>query len=64
MTTSEAQANLDTISSIMTVFGSPARVLFDFGSSKPFISTSLALHTDRGIVMLKHKIIVVTSLGE
>ena len=33
MTTDEAQANPDSVTSIITVFGEPAQVLFDFGAS-------------------------------
>ena len=47
MTANETQANPDTISSIMTVFGSPAHVLFYFGSSKSFVNTSFSLYTSR-----------------
>ena len=62
MTVIEAQANPDTMSSIMTIFGIPARVLFYFGSSKSFFSSSFALHVDRELTSLKHKLIVTTPL--
>ena len=64
MTTNEAQANLNTISGIMTVFGSLARVLFYSGSSKSFVNTLFALHADRELSPLKHKLVVMTSLEE
>ena len=44
--TNEAQANLDTMIGIMFVFGTPARVLFDSGSSRSFVSSSFALYAD------------------
>ena len=46
MTVNEAQANLDIISSIVTIFSTPVWVLFDFGSSKSFVSSSFALRAD------------------
>ena len=46
MTTDEAQANPDSVTGIISVFGEPARVLFDFRASKSFISTSFALHAN------------------
>ena len=64
MTASEAQANPNTISSIMTVFGSPTRVPFDSRSSKSFVSTSFTLHVDRELSPLKHKLIIIIPLGE
>ena len=48
----------------MTIFGSSARVLFYSGSSKSFISISFALHVDRELSQLKHKLVVVTLIGE
>ena len=47
MIVDEAQANLDSVTSIIFVFGEPARVLFDFEASRSFISTSFALHANR-----------------
>ena len=64
MTASEAQANQDTILGIMIVFGSSARVLFYSRSSKSFFNTSFALHVDRELSPLKHKLVVITLLGE
>ena len=62
MTVGEAQANSDIVTIIMVVFGSPVRVLFDFGSSGSFVSISFALHVDRELSPLKHKLIVTTPL--
>ena len=64
MTTDKAQANLDSVTSIITLFGEPARVLFDFGTSWSFISTSFALHADRELTPLKSRLVVTTPLGE
>ena len=46
MTADEVQANPDSVTGIISVFGEPARVLFDFGASRSFISTSFALHAN------------------
>ena len=46
MTVDEAQANLDFVTSIISVFGVPARVLFDSGSNRSFVSSSFALHAN------------------
>ena len=64
MTSGEAQANLDTVIDIMIIFGTPARVLFDTGSSQSFVSITFALHANRELVLLKNKLIVNTPLGE
>ena len=64
MTTDEAQANPDTVTGIMLVFGAPARVLFYSGSSRSFVSSSFALHADLDLTLLKNKVIVTTPLGE
>ena len=48
----------------MIVFGTPARVLFDIGSSRSFISTIFALHANRELVPLKNKLNANTPLGE
>ena len=49
----------------MVVFSSPTRVFyFYFESSKSFVSTSFALHTDRELSLLKHKLVVMTPLEE
>ena len=64
MTADEAQANPDSVTSIIFVFGEPTRVLFDSGASRSFISTSFALHANRELTLLKSKLIVTTSLGE
>ena len=37
-TGNEVQTNQDSVTSIIFVFGEPARVLFDFGASRSFIS--------------------------
>ena len=62
MTSGEAQANPDTVSGTMIVFGTPARILFDTGSSRSFVSTTFALHSNR--VPLKNKLVVNTPLGK
>ena len=64
MTSGEAQANPDTITCIMIVFDTPARVLFDTRSSQSFVSTTFALHANKELVSLKNKLIVNTPLGE
>ena len=64
MTADEVQANPDTVTDIMFVFGTPARVLFDFGSSRSFVSLSFALHADRDLSLLGSKLVVTTPLGE
>ena len=64
MTTSEGQANLETVTAIMIVFGSLVRIPFDYRSSKSLICTSFALHVDRKLSPLKHKLVVTTALGE
>ena len=64
MTSGEAQANPDTVSGIMIFFGTPARILFDTGSSRSFVSTTFALHANRELVPLKNKLVVNTPLGE
>ena len=64
MTTNEVQANPNLMTGIISVFGEPARVLFDFGTSRSFISTSFALYTTRELTPLKNKLVVTTPLGE
>ena len=64
MTTNEAQANLDTILDIMTIFDTHTLVLFDFGSGKSFINTLFVLHVNRELSPLKHKMVVMTHLRE
>ena len=64
MIVDEAQANPDSVTGIIFVFGEPARILFDFGASRSFISTSFALHANRELTPLKSKLIVMTPLGE
>ena len=64
MTANEAQANPGSVTGIIFFFGEPARVLFDFGTSRSFISTSFALHANRELTPFKNKLIVTTSLGE
>ena len=64
MTIDGVQANLNSITSIISVFGELARVLFDFRASRSFISTSFALHANYELTPLKSKLIVTTPLGE
>ena len=64
MTASETQANLNIILGIMTIFGTHARVVFDSGSRKSFVSSSFTFHADRELSPLKHKLVVTTPLGE
>ena len=64
MTVDEAQTNPDSVTGIISVFGEPARVLFNSGASRSFISTSFALHANRELTPLKNKLIVTTPLGE
>ena len=64
MTSGEAQANPNTVSGTMIVFGTSARILFDTGSSRSFVSTTFALHANRELVPLKKKLVVNTPLGE
>ena len=64
MSASKAQANSDTVISIMLVFGTPARVFFDSGSSKSLVSSTFALHIDQKLASLKNKLVVTTPLGE
>ena len=64
MTANEAQANPDSMIGIISVFGEPAWVLFDFGASRSFISTSFALHANRELTPLKNKLVVTTPLGK
>ena len=52
------------MTSITFVFGTPTRVLFDFGSNRSFMSSSIALHADRELSQLKSKLMVTTPLGE
>ena len=58
MTADEAQTNPDSVTSIITVFGELARVLFDFGASRSFISSSFALHADQKLTPLKNGLVV------
>ena len=64
MTADDAQANPDSVTGIISIFGEPARVLFDFGASRSFISISFALHANRELTPFKGKLIVTTPLGE
>ena len=64
MTTNEAQANSNTMTSTMFVFSTPIQVFFDSGSSKSFVSTAFALHADWELALLKNKLVVTTPLGE
>ena len=60
----KAQANPNTISDVMRVFSSLTRVFFYSMSSKSSISTSFTLYINQELSPLKHKLVVVTSLGE
>ena len=64
MTADEAQANPNSITGIISVFGELARVLFDSRASRSLVSTSFALYTNRELTPLKNKLIVTTPLGE
>ena len=64
MTIGEAQVNPDTMTSTMIVFATPTGVLFDSGLSRSSISTLFALHVDRKLFSLKHKLVVTTPLEE
>ena len=48
----------------MFVFGTLARVLFDFGSSRSFVSTTCTLHADQELALLKNKLVVTIPLRE
>ena len=48
----------------MFVFGTSARVLFDSGSNRSFVSSSFTFHSDRDLSLLKSKLVVTTPLGE
>ena len=64
MTVNEVQANLDLVTGIISIFGEPARVLFNSRASRSFISTSFALYANQELTSLKSKLIVTTPLGE
>ena len=64
MIAGEVQANSNIVTSTMLVFGTSARVLFDSGSSRSFVSSSFALHVNRELSLLKHKLVITTFLGE
>ena len=64
MTTDEVQANPDSMTGTIFVFGELARVLFDFGACRSFISTSFALHANRELTPLKNKLVVTIPLRE
>ena len=42
----------------------PARVLFDSGSSRSFVSSSFTLYANQELAPLKNKLVVITPLGE
>ena len=46
------------------VFGTPAWVLLELGSSRSFVSSAFAFHANRELAPLKNKLIVTTPLGE
>ena len=58
MTVGEAHANLDIVIGTMLVFGTLARVLFNFGSSRSFFGIAFALHVNQELVSLKNKLVV------
>ena len=64
MTTDEAQANPNIVSSIMFVFGTLARFLFYSRSSRSFVNTAFALHANWELALLKNKLVVTTPFGE
>ena len=64
MIADEAQTNPDLVTGIISIFGEPARVLFDYGASRSFISISFALYANWELTPLKSKLIVTTPLGE
>ena len=64
MIASEAQANPDTVSSTMIVFNTPVRVFFYSKSSRSFVISTFVLHADWELSSLKHKLVVMTPLGE
>ena len=64
MTADEAQANPDTMTSTMFVFGTPTKVLFDSKSSRSFVNTTFALHVDRELAPFKNKLVVTIPLGK
>ena len=47
MIVGEVQANLDTMTGTMLVFGTPAGVLFDSGSNRSFVSSPFALYANQ-----------------
>ena len=63
MIADEAQANQDTVTSTMFVFGTLACVLFDSRSSRSFVSSSFALHANRDLTPLKNKLVITTPLA-
>ena len=64
MTADGAQANPNSVTGIVIVFDEPARVLFDSGASRSFISSSFALHADQKLTPLKNGLVVTTPLEE
>ena len=56
--------NLNSITSIISIFGESTWVLFDSGASRSFISTSFALHVNQKLTPLKNKLIIITPLVE
>ena len=64
MTAGETQANPYIVTCIMCVFGTLARVLFDFWSSRSFVSYSFALHVDQEFAPLRNKLVVMRPLRE
>ena len=48
----------------MFVFGTPARVLLDTGSSRSFFNTTFSLHANRELAPPKNKLIVTTPSRE
>ena len=64
MIADKAQANPNSVIGIISVFGLPAQVLFDSGSSRSFVSSSFTLYANQELAPLKNKLVVITPLGE
>ena len=64
MIADETQANPDSMTGIISIFGEPAKILFDSEASRSFISTSYALYANRELTPLQNKLVVTTPLGE
>ena len=58
MTSCEVQANPDTVTGIMIIFGTLARVIFDTGSNRSFVSIMLGEQILRTLVFKGYEIVV------